>query len=106
MSLIDPVAFLETHGATIMLSLLAGRWLWSIYTLIKTASATGRSAIFDAICLLAYLAGLAHFRASAGAGWATEPTALFYFANLALIIIDMTLLMRIRALERSFGLSL
>ena len=93
--------FIEANGATIMLSLLAMRWLWSIYLMLEQASSAGRSVMFDAICVCAYLAGLAQYRAVHGPGWESQTTGAFFFVNLTLIAIDLSLLMRLRWIERS-----
>lgn len=95
------VLFIEANGTTIMLSLLAIRWIWSIYLMLDQASSAGRSVVFDALCVCAYLAGLAQYRAAHGPGWESQTTGAFFFVNLTLIAIDLTLLMRLRHIEKS-----
>lgn len=96
------IAFGEAHGATIMLSLLASRWLISILAMIRAGDADGRSLPFDAIAFVAYAAGALHFSATHGPDWIGETAGLFFVANLLLIALDAALIVKFRSEARAF----
>lgn len=80
------------NGATIMLVLLASRWCFSIIGMINSGSSKGRSISFNLVALAAYVAGAAHFIDQTGSAWLYDLTGIFFALNIALILIDTSLI--------------
>lgn len=88
------------YGATIMLVLLASRWLISIGGMVRSGDAGSRSLLFNAIAFAAYLAGAFQFSAEHGRGWIEETAGAFFIVNLTLILVDAVLILEIRRTDR------
>ena len=88
------------YGATVMLVLLASRWLISIGGMVQTGDAGSRSLLFNAIAFAAYLAGAIQFSAERGGDWIEETAGAFFVVNLTLILIDAVLILEIRRTDR------
>ena len=80
------------NGAAIMLVLLASRWFFSIVGMMNSGSSKGRSIKFNVLALAAYVAGASHFISEAGSEWMYDLTGIFFALNIALIVIDTTLI--------------
>lgn len=80
------------NGATIMLVLLASRWCFSIIGMMKSGSSKGRSISFNLVALAAYVAGASHFIDQTGSDWLYDLTGIFFALNIALILIDTSLI--------------
>ncbi len=80
------------NGATIMLVLLASRWCFSIVGTMRRGSSENRSITFNILALAAYVAGASHFISEAGSEWLRDLTGIFFALNIALIMIDTTLI--------------
>ena len=84
------------HGATIMLALLASRWLCSIIGIIVHADASNCSLGFNALAFVAYLAGAANYAAVGADGSFGPLSGVFFTANLILIAMDTALIVAFR----------
>ena len=84
------------NGATIMLLLLASRWVFSIAGMIRRHSSEGRSVAFNLIALVAYVAGAAHFVSEVGSNWMLELTGFFFALNILLILFDTVIIIDYR----------
>ncbi len=83
--MIHVVSNMAITGQDVMLILLSIRWIASVCSVWRHASISGRSLLFDGLCLLAYAFGLAHHIAITGAGWATSLTGVIYLLNIGMI---------------------
>ena len=80
------------NGATIMLLLLASRWLFSIVGMMRKGSSSGRSPTFNILALAAYVAGASQFMSEAGPNWLYDLTGFFFALNIGLIFLDTALI--------------
>lgn len=89
-------SLVAANGATIMLLLLASRWVMSISGMIKRGTSEGKSVTINLIALMAYVAGAAHFVKEVGTGWVMEVTGFFFAVNIVLILLDTMLIVDYR----------
>ena len=95
------LGFFETHGDSIMLVGFSICWFWSIAPMLRTGKTDGKSAGFDLICIIAYLAGILQYRAVVGADWQATTTGALFIFNLALATLDLTVLISVRSANRT-----
>ncbi len=94
--MVEFLSHIAPTGQDIMLILLSIRWIASVCSVWRNASISGRSLLFDGLCLLAYGFGLAHYIGSEGDDWATSLTGVIYLVNIGMIATLIFLILIIR----------